>query len=137
MLLTPLRQVLVLQYLNSPSSIVLNSLVRRHDRSFVVHLLEPVINRCLYGDLCNLGVQYRYDRFWSSSDISNPTELVAILHDESSVGVYVGLLLFTLFIPNSLAGVSIQYFLHTTITLLTALSTGPKHNWYVIYGGCP
>ena len=34
---------------------VLSSLVRRHDRSFVVHLLEPVINRCLYGDLCNLG----------------------------------------------------------------------------------
>ena len=29
---------------------VLSSLVRRHDRSFVVHLLEPAINRCLYGD---------------------------------------------------------------------------------------
>ena len=33
---------------------VLSSLVRRHDRSFVVHLLEPAINRCLSGDLCNL-----------------------------------------------------------------------------------
>ena len=29
---------------------VLSSLVRRDDRSFVVHLLEPAINRCLYGD---------------------------------------------------------------------------------------
>ena len=38
---------------------VLSTLVRRHDRSFVVHLLEPAINLCLYGDLCNLGVQYR------------------------------------------------------------------------------
>ena len=41
---------------------VLSTLVRRHDRSFVVHLLEPAINLCLYGDLCNLGVQYRYGR---------------------------------------------------------------------------
>ena len=39
---------------------VLSTLVRKHDRSFVVHLLEPAINRCLYGDLCNLGVQNRY-----------------------------------------------------------------------------
>ena len=41
---------------------VLSTLVRKHDRSFVVHLLEPAINLCLYGDLCNLGVQYRYGR---------------------------------------------------------------------------
>ena len=27
----------------------------------------------LYGDLCSLGVQYRYGRFGSSSDISNST----------------------------------------------------------------
>ena len=62
MLLTPLRLVLVLQYLTNPSFMVLSTLVRRHDRSFVVHLLEPAINLCLY-DLCNLGVQYRYGRF--------------------------------------------------------------------------
>ena len=54
---------------------VLSTLVRRHDRSFVVHLLEPAINLCLYGDLCNLGVQYRYGRF-RSSDISNPTDVM-------------------------------------------------------------
>ena len=63
MLLTPLRLVLVLQYINNPSFMVLNTLVRRHDRSFVVHLLEAAIKRCLYGDLCNLSVQYRYGRF--------------------------------------------------------------------------
>ena len=56
MLLTPLRLVLVLQYLTNPFFMVLSSLVRRRDRSFVVHLLEPAINRCLYGDLCNLVV---------------------------------------------------------------------------------
>ena len=49
--------------LTNPFFMVLSSFVRRHDRSFVVHLLEPAINRCLYGDLYNLGVQYRYGRF--------------------------------------------------------------------------
>ena len=39
---------------------VISTLVRRHDRSFVIRLLEPAINRCLYGDLYNLGVQHRY-----------------------------------------------------------------------------
>ena len=33
-MLTPLRLVLVLQYLTNPFSTVLSSLVRRHDRSF-------------------------------------------------------------------------------------------------------
>ena len=63
MLLTPLRLVLVLQYPTNRSFVVLSTLVRRHDRSFVVLLLEPAINLCLYGDLCNLGVQYRHGRF--------------------------------------------------------------------------
>ena len=36
---------------------VLSTLVRRHDKSFVIHLLELAINPCLYDDLCNLGVQ--------------------------------------------------------------------------------
>ena len=44
MLLAPLRLVSVLQYLTNPSFMVLRTLVRRHDRSFVVHLLEPAIN---------------------------------------------------------------------------------------------
>ena len=63
MLLTLLQLVLVLQYLTNLSFMVFSTLVRRHDRSFVVHLLEPVVNLCLYGDLWNLGVQYRYGRF--------------------------------------------------------------------------
>ena len=37
MLLTPLRLALVLQYLITPSSTVVNTLVSRHDKSFVVH----------------------------------------------------------------------------------------------------
>ena len=55
-LLTPLWLVLVLQYLTNLSFMVLSTLVRRHDRPFVIHLLEPDVNRCLNGDLCNLGV---------------------------------------------------------------------------------
>ena len=113
MLSTPLRLVLVLQNLINPSFMVLSTLVRRHDRSFVVHLLEPAINLCLYGDLCSLGVQYRYGRFWSSSDISNPTNvmnwlwLFTIVSNELCIGINGGLLMFTLFIPNSLTRVSI------------------------------
>ena len=59
MLLTQLRLVLVLQYLISPSFKVVNTLVSRHDKSFVVHLLESAIKRCLKGTLCNFGVQYK------------------------------------------------------------------------------
>ena len=62
-LLIPLWLVLVLQYLTNALFMVLRSLVRRHKRSFLVNLLEPAINLCLYGDLCNFGVQYRYGRF--------------------------------------------------------------------------
>ena len=51
MLLTPLQLVIVLQYLTNLSFMVLSVLVRRCDRSFVTHLLEPAINQCLYGDL--------------------------------------------------------------------------------------
>ena len=53
-----------------PFFMVLSSLVRRNDRSFVLHLLEPAINRCLYGDLWNLGVDYRYGRCLSNFDLS-------------------------------------------------------------------
>ena len=41
LLFTPLRLVLVLQYLISPSFTGVNTLVSRHHKSFVVHLLEP------------------------------------------------------------------------------------------------
>ena len=71
-----LRLVLVLQYLISPSFTVVNTLVSRHDKSFVVHLLEPAIKRCLKGTLCNIGVQYNQGRLLSSSDISNPTDSI-------------------------------------------------------------
>ena len=54
MLLKPLQLVLVLQYLTNPSFMVLSSLVRRHDGSSVVNLLELAINRCLYDDSYNL-----------------------------------------------------------------------------------
>ena len=47
---TPLRLALVLQYLTNPSFMVLSSLMTRHERSLVVHLLEPAFNWSLYGD---------------------------------------------------------------------------------------
>ena len=143
MLLTPLRLVLVLQYLTNPSFMVLSTLVRRHDRSFVVHLLEPAINRCLCGGLCSLGVQYRYGRFWSSSDISSPTDvmnwlwLFTVVSNESSIGIYVGLLMFTLFVPNSLTRVSAYSTSCTQLSHYWQLCLqGSKHNWHVIYGTC-
>ena len=59
MLLTPLRMVLVLLYPISQSFTVVNTLVSRHDKSFVVHLLEQAIKQCLKGTLCNFEVQYK------------------------------------------------------------------------------
>ena len=53
MLLTPLRLVLVAQYLISLSLMVDSNFVRRHDKSSAVHLLEPAIKRCLKGVLCS------------------------------------------------------------------------------------
>ena len=49
MLFTPFQLVLVAQYLISPFFMVDGILVRRHDKSLVVHLLEPAIKRCLKG----------------------------------------------------------------------------------------
>ena len=60
MLLTPLRLVLALQYLTNPYFVVLSSLVRRHDKSFVVHLLEPA-------DVC-MGI---YAIWESSTDMAD------------------------------------------------------------------
>ena len=51
MLLTPLRLVLVLLYLIGPSFTVVNTLVSRHDKAFVVHLLEPAIKAMFERDL--------------------------------------------------------------------------------------
>ena len=45
----PLRLVLVLLYLISSSFTVVNTLLNRHDKSFVVHVLEPGIKQCLKG----------------------------------------------------------------------------------------
>ena len=46
MLFASLRLVLVTQYLVSPSLMVDSNFVRRHERSLVVHLLEPAIKQC-------------------------------------------------------------------------------------------
>ena len=62
-LLKQMQLVLALQYLTNLSFMVLSSLVKRDDRSLVVHLLEPAVNRCLHGDSCNLGIQCGYRRF--------------------------------------------------------------------------
>ena len=54
-----------------------SNFVRRHDKSLVVHLLDPAIKRCSKGVLCSFGVQYRYGKFLSSY-ISKPTELTKL-----------------------------------------------------------
>ena len=78
MLFTRLRLVLVAQHLISPSLTVDSNFVRRHDKSLVVHVLEPAIKGCLKGVLCSFGVRYRYGRFLFSSDISKSTELTKL-----------------------------------------------------------
>ena len=55
----PLRLVLVLKYLVSPSLRAVNTPVSRHDNFFLVYLLDPAINQYLEGILCNFGVQYK------------------------------------------------------------------------------
>ena len=55
MLFTLLWLILVFQYLLNPSLMVVKVLVCIPDSSFVVHLLEPGMKRCLNGVLCSLG----------------------------------------------------------------------------------
>ena len=70
--LSPLESVELLKYPLLPSTLVyvylINTpflflkgvsyfLVSKHDSSFVVHLLEPAVKRCLNGVLCSFGVQ--------------------------------------------------------------------------------
>ena len=59
MLLTPLMLVLVLLYQIIPPFTVVNTLVSRHDKSFVVHLLEPAIKQCMKEPLSNFEDQYK------------------------------------------------------------------------------
>ena len=61
---------------------VLSSLVA----SFVVHLLEPAINRYLYGDLCNLGVQDGYGNYHIIGSF--------VCRDQSIIGMQVNQRLF-------------------------------------------
>ena len=76
MLLTPLWLVLVLQYLISPSLTVFNILVSRHDKSFVVHLLEPAIKRCLKGPYVILESSTNKEDFYLLQIFLNPLESV-------------------------------------------------------------
>ena len=60
MLFSQLWLVSVAQYVISLSLMVDSNVERRHDKSLVVHLLDPAIKQCLKGVLCSFGVQYRY-----------------------------------------------------------------------------
>ena len=144
MLLIPFRLVLVLQYLTNLSFMILSSLVRRHDRSFVVHLLEPAINRCRYGMVI-------YATWESSTDMTDfylpQTILIPLMW-------WTGCDFSRLFPMSHLLGYMLGYCcLHCLFPILwqgcqyntscTQLShywqlclRGPKHNWHVIYGGC-
>ena len=73
-LLTPLRLALLARYLISPFLIVESDFVGRHDKSLVMHLPEPAINRCLEEVLCKFGIPNRYRKALSFSDICKPTE---------------------------------------------------------------
>ena len=77
-LLTPVRLAFILQYVSSPVFMTVSILVNKLDNCFVVHLLEPAIKRCFTGDLCSLGVQYRYGNLLSLSDSSIPRDLMKV-----------------------------------------------------------
>ena len=75
MLVISLQLVLVLQYLMSTPSTVLSTLMSRHNKSFVVHLLKPAISLCLIVTLCTFEVHYISGRFLSP-DISYFTDAI-------------------------------------------------------------
>ena len=73
--LTPLLEWLVAQYLWRPVLIAVKIDVKSwDDKGLVVHLEDPAIKRCLYGHLCNLGVQYKVGRSQSSSLMDTPKD---------------------------------------------------------------
>ena len=99
-LLTPLRLVLVLKYLTNPSFIVLSSLMRRHDKSFVIHLKKPAINRCFDGDLCTLESStdmvdfdlpqtYPIPLMWTGCDSSRLFPMSHLLRYMLGIAVYI------------------------------------------------
>ena len=69
MLFTPLWLILVTQYFISQSLMVDSNFLRRHDKSLVVHLLEPAMKRCLnmnidkqLKNVCKFGIHKRTER---------------------------------------------------------------------------
>ena len=49
--------------------------VNNLDNSLVEYLAEPAMNRCLYGSLCNLEIQYKEGKSTFSSCVLIPNEV--------------------------------------------------------------
>ena len=107
MLLTSLRLVLVSLYLISPSFTVVNTLVSRHEKSFVVHLLEPAIKQFWKGPYVILVSSTNKENFYLLQTflipliLQNLQGLFRISANESVDGIYVELgLILVVLIPN-------------------------------------
>ena len=57
-----------------PSFTVVKIVVNNFDNGFVEHFAEPAMKRCLYGSLCNFGIQYKEGKSASSSRVLIPKD---------------------------------------------------------------
>ena len=62
------------QYFLRPSFTVVKIVVNNFDNGLVEHFAEPAMKRCLYGSLCNFGIQYKEGKSASSSRVLIPKD---------------------------------------------------------------
>ena len=62
------------QYFFKPSFTVVKIVVNNFDNGLVEHFAEPAMKRCLYGTLCNFGIQYKEGKSASSSRVLIPKD---------------------------------------------------------------
>ena len=142
MLLTTLQPVLVLQYLFNLSLMAISSLLMGLDRSFVKYLLESAIDQCLHIHFATWESNTYTVDFDLPQTFSIPLKLQTGCH--SSRLLYVDHLLKHMWGYYSLdclfPSPSLGYRCDTSCTQLLHCHQlylqGPKHIWYVIYGGC-
>ena len=60
------------QYFFRPSYTDVKIVVINFDNGLMEHLAEPAMKRCLYGSLCNFGIQYKETKSASSSRVLIP-----------------------------------------------------------------
>ena len=62
------------QYFFRPSFTVVKIVFNNFDNGLLEHFAEPAMKRCLYGSLCNLGIQCKEGKSASSSRLLIPKD---------------------------------------------------------------